>query len=31
VADAAVWLLSNEASYVIAHSLVLDGGATGFA
>lgn len=31
VAYAAVWLLSGEASYINAHPLVLDGGATGFA
>jgi NAD(P)-dependent dehydrogenase (short-subunit alcohol dehydrogenase family) len=30
VAYATVWLLSSEASYVNAHPLVLDGGATGF-
>ncbi len=30
VAYATVWLLSNEASYVNAHPLVLDGGATSF-
>ena len=30
VAYAAVWLLSAEASYVNAHPLVVDGGATGF-
>lgn len=30
VAYAVVWLLSGEASYVNAHPLVLDGGATGF-
>ena len=31
VAYAAVWLLSAEASYINAHPLVLDGGATSFA
>jgi NAD(P)-dependent dehydrogenase (short-subunit alcohol dehydrogenase family) len=31
VAYATVWLLSSEASYVNAHPLVLDGGATSFA
>jgi NAD(P)-dependent dehydrogenase (short-subunit alcohol dehydrogenase family) len=31
VAYATVWLLSSEASYVNAHPLVLDGGATGIA
>ena len=31
VAYAAIWLLSSEASYVNAHPLVLDGGATSFA
>jgi NAD(P)-dependent dehydrogenase (short-subunit alcohol dehydrogenase family) len=31
VAYATVWLLSSEASYINAHSLVLDGGATSFA
>ena len=31
VAYATVWLLSGEASYVNAHPLVLDGGATGIA
>ena len=31
VAYATVWLLSAEASYINAHSLVLDGGATSFA
>jgi NAD(P)-dependent dehydrogenase (short-subunit alcohol dehydrogenase family) len=30
VAYATVWLLSSEASYINAHPLVLDGGATGF-
>ena len=30
VAYAAVWLLSSEASYINAHPLVLDGGATSF-
>jgi len=30
VAYATIWLLSNEASYVNAHPLVLDGGATSF-
>ena len=30
VAYATVWLLSGEASYVNAHPLVLDGGATSF-
>jgi len=30
VAYAAVWLLSGEASYVNAHPLILDGGATSF-
>ena len=30
VAYATVWLLSGEASYINAHPLVLDGGATGF-
>jgi NAD(P)-dependent dehydrogenase (short-subunit alcohol dehydrogenase family) len=30
VAYSAVWLLSGEASYVNGHSLILDGGATGF-
>jgi NAD(P)-dependent dehydrogenase (short-subunit alcohol dehydrogenase family) len=31
VAYAAIWLLSSEASYINAHPLVLDGGATSFA
>ncbi|HEX6856431.1 MAG TPA: short-chain dehydrogenase [Streptosporangiaceae bacterium] len=30
VAYAAIWLLSAEASYVNAHPLLLDGGATSF-
>jgi hypothetical protein len=31
VAYAAIWLLSAEASYINAHPLLLDGGATSFA
>ncbi|MGD0243467.1 MAG: SDR family NAD(P)-dependent oxidoreductase [Streptosporangiaceae bacterium] len=31
VAYATIWLLSAESSYVNAHLLILDGGATGFA
>lgn len=31
VAYATIWLLSNEASYINAHPLVLDGGSTSFA
>jgi len=30
VAYATVWLLSGESSYVNAHPLILDGGATSF-
>jgi len=30
VANAAVWLLSGESSYVNAHPLILDDGATSF-
>jgi hypothetical protein len=31
VAYATIWLLSAESSYVNAHPLILDGGATSFA
>ncbi len=30
VAYATIWLLSSEASYVNAHPLIIDGGASGF-